>query len=159
MSRAPLPKEAAVARAVHAFIAFQFIVPALSYALQPSIAVDQLNQVSALLGGAPLTVHEHQGYPWHMLAVGNVMTLGFMNVLLAWDLRRFQGILPGLLFLKGFSSLYSLWLGLAGGPRFFFAIFLLDGVTAVAMWAAARYGLRGFARSASASPSGATVAP
>lgn len=157
-SSSPLPKEAVIARAVHAFIAFQFLVPALSYMVAPGLAIESLNQVSAVLGGAAITVHEHQGYPWHMLAVGNVMTLGFMNVLLAWDLKRFQGTLPGLLFLKGFSSVYSLGLGLFGGPRFFFAVFLLDGVTAVVMWAAARYGLKGFARSSSPDGAGATLA-
>lgn len=146
----PMPREAVIARWIYAFISLQFVVPALSYAVQPSIAIDQLNHVSLLLGGAAITVHEHQGYPWHMLATGNVMTLGFMNALLAWDTRKYFGTLPGLLFLKGFSSLYSLFLALTGGPRFFYGVFLLDGVTALVMAWAGPWAMRAWAKAEAA---------
>lgn len=67
-----------------------------------------------------------------MLAVGNVMTLGFLCLFIRSDVERFLPALPGLFFLKIFSSLYSLAIGCSGVPVFF-AVFVLDGVTAVAM--------------------------
>ncbi len=85
-----------------------------------------------LLGGAPSDIAD-TGHVWHMLAVGNVMTLGFLCALLLADLVRFYPVLPGLAFLKGFSAVYSLCIAAAGGPIVFYAIALLEGVTTIAM--------------------------
>lgn len=78
-------------------------------------------------------VTESRGHVWHMLAVGNVMTLGFMCAALAIDFERNAAMLPALAFLKGFSALSSLALGLGDGPPLFLAVFALDGSTTVAM--------------------------
>lgn len=116
-----------------AFLAVQFIVPAISYLATPDTAIASLDAINRMLGGGAYVVTESRGHVWHMLAVGNVMTLGFMCALLAIDLRRFLPILPSLAFLKAFSALSSLGLALAGHPPLFFAVFALDGITTVAM--------------------------
>lgn len=127
------PRAVAQARWVFAILAAQFIVPAVSYLVQPVVALGTLDQVNRLLGGGQYLAHENRGHVWHMLAVGNVMTLGFMCALLAWDVRRWYPVLPSLVFLKGFSALFSLGLALTGGPPLFFGVFLLDGLTTAAM--------------------------
>ncbi len=141
-----MPKEARQARWVFGILAAQFIGPAVSYVVQPSMTVATLSQVNELLGGGAYVAHESSGHVWHMLAVGNVMTLGFMCALLAWDSRRWGPILPSLVFLKGFSALYSLGLGLTGNPRLFFAVFLLDGATAALMVVFGRRAAKAWAR-------------
>jgi hypothetical protein len=118
-------------RVVYAFLTLNFILPAISYVVSPGTAVDTVQKINAALGGPAWPVES--GQMWHMLAVGNVMTLGVMCAMLLVDLRRFYPILPALAFLKGFSSLYSLALGFTHGLPGFFAIFLLDGVTTAAM--------------------------
>jgi len=120
-------------RAVYTFLAIQFIVPAISYMVAPATTIATLDKANQLLGGAPYVFHEATGSVWHMLAVGNVMTLGFMCAIMAWDLERFYGMLPGLAFLKGFSALYSLGLGFAVHIPMFFGVFVLDGVTTLAI--------------------------
>ncbi len=129
----PVPREVKQARWVFAVLAAQFIVPAFSYLVQPAVALGTLDRVNRLLGGGGYAAAENTGHVWHMLAVGNVMTLGFLCALLAFDVRRFYPALPGLVFLKGFSALFSLGLGLTGHPPLFFAVFALDGATTVAM--------------------------
>lgn len=128
-----VPREVTQARWVFGVLAVQFIVPACSYLLEPQAALTTLDQLNRLLGDAPYSAAENRGHVWHMLAVGNVMTLGFSCALLAFDLRRFYPALPSLLFLKAFSASFSLGLALTGGPRFFFAVFALDGSTTLLM--------------------------
>ena len=130
-----MPKEAVQARWVFAALAVQFFIPAFSYLIQPEIALQTMDKVGQMLGGAPYSAVENRGHLWHMLAVGNVMTLGFACALLAFDLERFYGALPSLVFLKGFSALFSLGLRLSGAPPLFLAVFVLDGATTVAMLA------------------------
>lgn len=142
----PQPKAAFWARVVFAVLAAQFILPALSYVVAPELTVATMDTVNRALGGGPYVATESRGHLWHMLAVGNVMTLGFVCALLAVDLRRFGAALPGLVFLKGFSALFSLGLGLTGGPVFFYAVFALDGVTAAAMVGFGLWGLRALRR-------------
>lgn len=133
------PREVVQARWIFALLAAQFWLPAASYVISPATALRTVDQVGQALGGAPYAASEHLGHLWHMLAVGNVATLGFACTLLAFDLRRFHGVLPVLLFLKGFSACFSLAQGLTGGPRFFLAVALLDGVTTGLMaWAGRR---------------------
>jgi hypothetical protein len=133
LSPTPAPPQVTRARVVFAILAIQFIVPAISYLATPETALASLDAINRLLGGGAYVATESRGHVWHMLAVGNVMTLGFMCALLAIDLRRFFSVLPALVFLKGFSALSSLGLGLAGKPPLFFAVFVLDGSTTVAM--------------------------
>jgi hypothetical protein len=114
-----------------AAIALNFLIPAASYVVDrgtTEAAVDQLNQ---LLGGSALP--PDGGHLWHMLAVGNVATLGVMCAMLWADVRRFHPMLPALLFLKAFSATYSLWIAATQGFPVFYAVFVLDGTTALAM--------------------------
>jgi len=132
MSKPTRPAAYTQSQVVFAFLAIQFIIPAISYIAAPAVTVAQLSRLNALLGGGPYTVPE-SGHLWHMLAVGNVMTLGVMCAMLAWDLRRYYPILPALAFLKGFSALYSLAIGAAHGLPMFYGIFALDGATTLVM--------------------------
>lgn len=133
LNRPAAPPEVAQARWLFALLAVQFIVPAVSYLVTPEVAIASLDQLNRLLGGGPYVVTESRGHVWHMLAVGNVMTLGFMCAALALSFERNAPMLPALAFLKGFSALSSLALGLGDGPPLFLAVFLLDGSTTVAM--------------------------
>jgi len=130
-TRAPAPYRAF--QVVYAGLALNFILPAISYIASPETTLATADRVNRLLGGGPYPVVE-SGHLWHMLAVGNVMTLGFMCTLLLVDLRRFYPTLPALVFLKMFSSLYSLVIGIAHGLPFFLGVFALDLVTSIAMW-------------------------
>jgi hypothetical protein len=114
---------------VYAFLAFQFIVPAISYIASPQTTIATLDKINRMLGGSAYSVAETGASIWHMLAVGNVMTLGFMCAMMAWDLRRYYGMLPALAFLKAFSALYSLALAFTEHVPMFFGVFVLDGVT------------------------------
>ncbi len=120
-------------RIVYAFLALNFLLPAASYVVAPEMAIETLDQVNRLLGGGAYPAAE-TGHLWHMLAVGNVATLGFLCALLCFDLPRFYPALPGLLFLKGFSALYALSIAIAHGLPAFAAVFVLDGTTTLAMW-------------------------
>jgi hypothetical protein len=119
-------------RLVYTLLTLNFVLPAISYALRPDLAVGTMARLNALLGGGPWPAET--GGIWHMLAVGNVMTLGFMCLLLLIDLRRFYPVLPALAFLKGFSALHSLAIALST-PELpaFHAVFLLDALTTWAM--------------------------
>lgn len=119
-------------RVVYAVLAAQFLFPAISYAVAPELTYATLDQVNRLLGGGPYP--PDQSHVWHMLAVGNVLTLALLCGLLCLDLRRYYPALPVLLFLKGFSAAYSLARAVAGEPPVFYAVALLDGVTTLAMW-------------------------
>jgi hypothetical protein len=116
----------------YAILAAQFAIPAASYMVAPELTLDSVSRLNTALGGAPFSGSGlDPSELWHMLAVGNVATLAFMCVLLLIDVKRFLPVLPALAFLKAFSALYSLALALSGHPPFFFAVFLLDGVTTV----------------------------
>jgi hypothetical protein len=117
-------------RIVYALLAIQFAIPALSYMVVPEMTEEMLDRINRALGGAAVPPSEVQCESiWHMLAVGNVMTLGFMCALMAWNLRRHYALLPGLAFLKGFSAFYSLLLGFAHRMPMFYAIAVLDAAT------------------------------
>ena len=119
-------------RIVYALIALNFVLPAISYIVAPEAAIGTLDRVNRLLGGGAYPFVE-SGSLWHMLGVGNVMTLGFMCALLFIDLRRFYPVLPALAFLKAFSATYATWIGLSHACPAFLAIGVLDGSTTVAM--------------------------
>ncbi len=126
---------------VYAFLVLNFAVPAVSYMVAPEITVATLDRLNRALGGGPYPFTE-SGQVWHMLAVGNVMTLAFMCALILVDVRRFHAVLPALAFLKGYSSLYSAWIGLHFHCPVFLGIFALDGVTTIAMVVFASLALR-----------------
>jgi hypothetical protein len=119
-------------RIVYAIITLNFVLPAISYIVAPETAIGTLERVNRALGGGPYPFVE-SGSLWHMLAVGNVMTLGFMCALLFVDLRRFYPVLPALAFLKAFSAAYATWIGLSQACPAFLGIGALDGSTTVAM--------------------------
>jgi hypothetical protein len=120
-------------RVVYAVLTLNFILPAISYITHPQMFVKTFDQLNRVFGGGAFPRTEDTA-AWHMLAVGNVMTLGFMCALLWVDLRRFYPVLPALLFLKGFSALYSLGIALANPDMpAFYGVFLFDGFTVAAM--------------------------
>lgn len=119
-------------RIVYALLALNFIIPAVSYIVAPEMTVTTLDGVNRALGGGPYPFVE-SGQVWHMLGVGNVMTLGFMCTLLFFDLRRFYPVLPALAFLKAFSAVYAFVIGTRLHAPVFHAIAVLDGTTTLAM--------------------------
>ena len=120
-------------RAVYALLVLNFFLPAVSYVVAPQVTYQTADQVNRLLGGGPYPALE-SGHLWHMLGTGNVFTLVFMCGLLLFDLKRFYPVLPALLFLKGFSAIYAFFIAAANSVPFFYAVFMLDGVTCVVMW-------------------------
>jgi|GEM_PF-1479895 len=122
-------------RIVYTVLVLNFFIPALSYIFAPHLAEQSIVDINTLLGGmlGGTAWPTESGELWHMLAVGNVMTLAFMCLLLLVDLERFYPVLPALAFLKGHSALYSLGLGVVHDLPGFFGVFLLDGSTTVAM--------------------------
>jgi len=134
----PATFESLPARSVLAFrigytlLGLNFLIPAISYIALPSATYDTLDQVNRLLGGGAYPAES--GHLWHMLGTGNVMTLAFFCFFLLYDLRRFYPALPALLFLKGFSAAYALAIGIANGLPVFVAVFVLDGLTTLALW-------------------------
>jgi len=118
---------------VYAIIMLNFFIPACSYIVAPAMAIEQLDRVNRMLGGGAYPFHE-SGALWHMLGVGNVMTLAFMCGLLLLDVRRFFPVLPALAFLKAFSATYATMIGVTtpAAPAFL-AIGVLDGSTTIAM--------------------------
>lgn len=117
---------------VYAILVLNFAIPAASYVVAPDLAIATLDRVNRALGGGPYPFTESSAL-WHMLGVGNVMTLAFMCALLMVDVRRFLPVLPALLFLKGWSAIHALVIGIAHHCPAFVAIFALDGTTTVAM--------------------------
>jgi hypothetical protein len=136
-----LPSAYRAFQIVYAILVLNFAIPAVSYMLAPDLVVGTLDRVNRALGGGAYPFVE-SGSLWHMLGVGNVMTLGFMCALLFVDLRRFYPVLPALAFLKAYSALYSGWIGVHQGCPAFVAIFVLDGTTTIAMVFFAQRALR-----------------
>ena len=132
MKPARSPRSFIAFRVVYAVLTLNFVLPAISYMVAPELTLRTLDDVNRALGGGAYPFVE-VGQVWHMLAVGNVMTLGWMCALLFADLRRFYPVLPALVFLKAFSSLYSAWIGARTGTPAFLAIAVLDGTTTLAM--------------------------
>ena len=72
-----------VFRWVYAFLTLNFVLPAISYIVEPDALVTSMDRINRVLGGGPYAPIE-SGQVWHMLAVGNVMRLGWMCGLLFW---------------------------------------------------------------------------
>lgn len=129
-----VPTSYRVFQVAYLALALNFLIPAASYALRPAIALATLDRLNQALGGGPIV---EAGDVWHMLAVGNVMTLGVMCAMILLDLRRFYAVVPALAFLKGFSATYSLVLAPTRHVPVFYAVFLLDGLSTLVMIATA----------------------
>jgi hypothetical protein len=127
-----MPRAHRIFRIVYAIITLNFVLPAISYVVAPDTAIETLDRVNRMLGGGAYPFVE-SGSLWHMLGVGNVMTLGFMCALLFVDVRRFYPVLPALAFLKAFSAAYAAWIGFSQACPAFLAIGVLDGTTTAAM--------------------------
>lgn len=118
--------------AVYVLLTVTFAIPALSYIVAPHLAIETMGQVNTFFGTGPWPSTE-ETLLWHMLAVGNVATLAFMCFMILLDLPRFFAALPALVFLKGFSALFSLGKAIVLDVPGFYGVFLLDGVTSLAM--------------------------
>ena len=117
---------------VFTVLTLNFVIPALSYSLSPETAVAQYLQANATLGGASYPFDESQSHLWRYLAAANVMTLGFMCLLLQVSLRRFYPVVVPLVFLKGYATV-SWLLGWLAAPEIhvFLGAALLDLVTCI----------------------------
>ncbi|HVO31570.1 MAG TPA: hypothetical protein VMV18_12575, partial [bacterium] len=123
----PLSARIVAFRVVYTALVLNFFFPAISYIVSPETTYQTVDNVNRLLGGGAYP--PETGHLWHMLAVGNVMTLAFLCGIILYDLKRFFPALPALVFLKGFSAIYALCIGAANGIPFFYAVFVLDGVS------------------------------
>jgi hypothetical protein len=133
MSPAPRPPRIVrVFQVVYVLITANFLLPAISYVVAPEIAEAQFQEMNVMLGGGAYLPPRHE--LWHMLAAGNVFALAFMCALLLFDVRRFQPVLPALVFLKMCSAIYSLVLAVHVGIPAFYGVFVLDSVTSLTMW-------------------------
>lgn len=118
---------------VYTIILLNFFIPACSYIAAPAMTVDTLDRMNRTLGGGAYPFSESSAL-WHMLGVGNVMTLAFMCGLLLLDVRRFFPVLPALAFLKAFSAVYATVIGFTSpSAPVFLGIGVLDGTTTIAM--------------------------
>lgn len=118
---------------VFALLALNFIVPALSYTFAPEAAVRSFVDANRLLGGEPYDFPEAQSRLWRYLGAANVMTLGFMCLLVALDLRRFFVVVIPLTFMKAYAA--SMWLAgwlASPGYKVLLAAALLDFATSAA---------------------------
>lgn len=134
-------------RVVYVLLALNFILPAISYMVRPETTLHTLEAINLAMGGSASAAGANAGgRVWHMLAVGNVMALGFMCALMAANLRRFYPVLPALAFLKAFSAFYSLFIAASEHIPVFYAVFVLDGVTTCVMIFFARRAHRALSR-------------
>lgn len=118
---------------VFTILTLNFVIPAFGYTFTPQSAMDQFLAINRLMGGLPYTFPEAQSHVWRYLAAANVMTLGFMCLLLQLDLRRFYAVLVPLTFMKTYAAA-CWWVGWIQSPgyRFFLGAAVLDTVTAAA---------------------------
>lgn len=117
---------------VFTVLTLNFVIPAVSYSVSPDTAIAQYVDANATLGGIPYPFDESQSHLWRYLAAANVMTLGFMCLLLQVSLRRFYPVVVPLLFLKGYATLSWLagWI-VAPEIRVFLGAAILDLLTCV----------------------------
>ncbi len=115
-------------------LTLNFLIPATSYLVAPHIAVDQIHTFSATVG-APAYEATEDSHMWRFLAVADVMTLGFLCLLLLLNVRRWRPVLLPLCFLKGSCVVAAAYIGLFQYRHAFFWLpVLLDSVTVLAMW-------------------------
>ena len=138
-----LPAAVKAFRIVYALLAANFIFPACVYFLSPATAIAQFDFLGRLLGGGPYPFSGGEsGIVWRVLGAGNVMTLGFMCLLLLWDLSKYYPVLIPLVFLKACSVLGFLVAFARTHYPAFLAVSLFDGVT---VWAMVFFARRAYA--------------
>ena len=117
----------------YTLLTLNFVLPAISYAVAPETAMEQLTWLNALLGGAPYTFPEAASRVWRYLGAANVMTLGLMCALLQLDLKRFYPVLVPLTFLKAYNATLFLF-GFFAAPQYkvLLAVALFDYLTSAA---------------------------
>ncbi|MBI2378325.1 MAG: hypothetical protein HYV07_30275 [Deltaproteobacteria bacterium] len=112
-----------------------FFFPAISYAIAPEIASEQVSRINEILGGGPY------GDPgaevsvrfWRFLGAANVMTLALMCFLMQLDLRKYFVVLLPLTFLKAYNAgLFFLGWVFVPEHRAFLAISVFDFLSALA---------------------------
>lgn len=121
---------------VYTFLTLNFLIPSLSYAFTPTIAVQNFIKIGKILGVSTyiFTASEF-GYIWRCLAVSNVFTLAFMCFMLQLNVRKYFLVLIPLLVLKSTSALgYLIIFLLKVHHPAFLVVFLYDGISALAMF-------------------------
>lgn len=98
-------------------LTLNFVIPAVSYALDPATAIDQFRWLNELIGGEAYTFPEADSRVWRYLGAANVMTLGLMCFLLQLNLRANFPLLLPLTFLKGYNASLFLF-GYFASPQF-----------------------------------------
>jgi hypothetical protein len=124
---------------VFTLLTLNFLIPAVSYTCFPDVALAQFQDLNVRLGGGPYPFAEADSHVWRYLAASDVMTLGVMCLLLQVNLRRFFPILLPLTFMKAMTAVQFLY-GYLTNPQVpaFLAVFVLDGLTALAFVVFAR---------------------
>lgn len=118
---------------VYTLLALNFIIPVITYAVAPSIAVGQFADIGKLFG---ITyTHTEDSVLWWVLAIANVSTLGFCCLLLQVNLKKYYVCLIPLIFLKSMASLgfLTVYIFVEQFPAYL-AAFLFDGITVFLMW-------------------------
>ena len=110
-------------------LTLNFVIPALSYAMTPDLAINQFSKLSQLLGSGEYSQPETQTRMWRHLAAANVMTLGVMCFLMMLNLRKYRLILFPLAFLKAFNASLFFLDYLAYDNRAFLAVAVFDFFT------------------------------
>jgi len=87
---------------VYTVLALNFILPTMTYIVDPASAVAGFASISELFG-VPYT-HSEDSVLWWVLGTANVATLGFCCVLLQVDLQKWFPVLTPLVFLKACAS-------------------------------------------------------
>lgn len=117
---------------VFTVLTLNFVIPAVSYLVAPDVALKSVHDLSALFG-VPYTACE-DGHFWRFLAFSDVMTLGFICLLLQLNIRRWYPALLPLMFLKACSVFASAYVGLFQYRHpFFVCPVVLDSLTVAAM--------------------------
>ncbi|MBI3073058.1 MAG: hypothetical protein HYY84_13170 [Deltaproteobacteria bacterium] len=113
---------------VFTLLTLNFLFPALTYLVAPSMARDSIVSLGRLLGAPDYPVSE-ESLVWRVLAGTNVLTLAFTCFLLQLNVRRFFAALYPLVFMKATTAIaYLATYFVALAYPLFWAIFLWDGL-------------------------------
>jgi len=125
------PREVRVFQVVFTLLTLNFLVPGLGYLLAPEWAMESFRKLGGWLGGGAYPLAE-QSVVWRTLGGTNVLTLGFMCLLLQVDVVRFYPVLWPLAFMKGATAAAFLgqYLFVLPYPAFL-AVFAWDALAVV----------------------------
>lgn len=118
---------------VYTILALNFLIPVITYAVNPSMMINQFVGISEFFGvtGYP---HSEDSVLWRVLAIANVTTLGFLCVLLQLNLKKWYPCLVPLVFLKGMASFGFLVAYIVEPFPSYLAASLFDALTVGLMW-------------------------